>query len=93
MRSDKKLDQIKAPTQPALTRKLGYTWEEYDYPQNRGGWRGHTLAAGLAFAILRLGLMLATVQMSRPLARSDRSPITTVYYKLACDRTGYLVRL
>ena len=64
-----------------------------DYPQNRGGWRGHTLAAGLAFAILRLGLMLATVQMSRPLARSDRSPITTVYYKLACDRTGYLVRL
>ena len=57
------------------------------------GWRGHTLAAGLAFAILRLGLMLATVQMSRPLARSDRSPITTVYYKLACDRTGYLVRL
>ena len=65
---------------------MGYTWEEYDYPQNRGGWRGHTLAAGLAFAILRLGLMLATVQMSRPLARSDRSPITTVYYKLACDR-------
>ena len=92
MRSDKKLDQIKAPTQPAL-RNWGAHGRSTIIPKTVVVWRGHTLAAGLAFAILRLGLMLATVQMSRPLARSDRSPITTVYYKLACDRTGYLVRL